>query len=223
MYNNISQSAENFVKAIFMHEQHQCFDTKPGSIAKAVGITSAAATDMARHLSDKNLVSYEKYRRLALTPEGKKLALKLIRKHRLWETFLYRTFQMSLHEIHREAEILEHQTSEFLAEKLSTYLGDPSVDPHGEPIPNADGELEANAGHIPLSQTEPGKEYVITTLTGSGKEFFDFCKRNNIHVGSAIQIEKQYMDYPMTEIRLDKVRLLLNADFSNFIHVEPLS
>ena len=84
MPNKISSSAENFMKVIFMHEQNDHYDTKPGSIAKALGITNAAATDMARNLSDKKLVNYEKYRQLELTPEGRKLTLKLIRKHRWW-------------------------------------------------------------------------------------------------------------------------------------------
>ena len=220
MLNNISAPAENFVKVIYMHEQNIRFDTKPGSIAKALGITSAAATDMARNLSDKKLVHYEKYRQLELTPEGRKLALKVIRKHRLWETFLYKTLRMSLHEIHREAEMLEHQTSEFLAEKISSYLGDPAVDPHGDPIPGLDGKLETDKGHIPLSITEPGKNYMITRLSGSDREFFDFCQRNDIIVGVKLTVEKQYTDHRMTEISLNQIRLLLNADFSDFIYVD---
>ena len=222
MLNNISMSAENFMKVIFMHEQNDSYDTKPGSIAKALGITSAAATDMARNLSDKKLVRYEKYRQLELTPEGKKLALKVIRKHRLWETFLYRTFQMSLHEIHREAEMLEHQTTEFLAEKISSYLGDPEVDPHGDPIPGVDGEMEVEIGHIPLSIAEPETNYVITRLIGSDREFFDFCNRNDINVGARLTVEKQYTEHRMTEISLNQIRLLLNVDFSDFIYAKPL-
>ena len=223
MLNIFSTSAENFIKTIFMHEQSRSFDTKPGSIAKALGITSAAATDMARNLADKKLVQYEKYRQLELTPEGEKLALKVIRKHRLWETFLYRIFQMSLHEIHREAELLEHQTTEFLAEKISSYLGDPVVDPHGDPIPSADGELDIKTGLIPLSLAEPDKDYVITRIAGSDKEFFDFCNRNDINIGSTLTVEKQYAGHRMVEISLNQIRLLLNADFSDFIYVEPLS
>jgi DtxR family Mn-dependent transcriptional regulator len=222
MLNKISMSAENFMKVIFMHEQNDSCDTKPGSIAKALGITSAAATDMSRNLSDKKLVRYEKYRQLKLTPEGKKLALKVIRKHRLWETFLYKTFQMSLHEIHREAEMLEHQTTEFLAEKISSYLGDPEVDPHGDPIPSVDGELEVEIGQIPLSIAEPETNYVITRLIGSDREFFDFCNRNDINIGARLTVEKQYTDHRMTEISLNQIRLLLNADFSDFIYAEPL-
>jgi DtxR family Mn-dependent transcriptional regulator len=222
MPNKVSIPAENFMKVIFMNEQDKSHDTRPGSIARALGISNAAATDMARNLAGKKLVRYEKYRKLELTPEGKKLALKLVRKHRLWETFLYRTLHMSLHEIHQEAELLEHQTSEFLAEKISSYLGDPEVDPHGDPIPGSDGELDVQTGHIPLSLTEPGKDYVITRLVGPDKEFFDFCNRNDIRIGSDLKVEKQYEDYPMTEIIINRIRLLLNADFSALIYVEPM-
>jgi len=223
MPEKFSMSAENFIKIIFMHEQNNCFNTKPGSIAKALGITSAAATDMARKLSDKKLLNYEKYHPLELTAEGRKMALKLIRKHRLWETFLYKTFQMSLHEIHREAEMLEHQTSEFLAEKISSYLGDPNVDPHGDPIPNLDGEFDIEKRHTPLSMAEPDITYAVARLIGSDKEFFDFCKRNDLNVGTTLTVEKQYSDHQMTEIKLNQIRLILNADFSDFIYVNPIS
>jgi len=222
MLNNISSSAENFMKVIFMHEQNHRFDTRPGSIAKALGITNAAATDMARNLSDKKLVHYEKYRQLELTPKGKELTLKLIRKHRLWETFLYKTLQMSLHEIHREAEMLEHQTSEFLANRISSYLGDPDVDPHGDPIPGLDGKMEIERGQLSISNAEPGKNYVITRLLGTDREFFDFCDRNDIRVGARLSIEKQYVEHQMTEVNLNQIRLLLNADFSDFIFVDLL-
>src|SRR3989304_9227700 len=99
----MSVSTENFVKIIYLFEQNQGFDTKPGSIAKGLGITNAAATDMSRKLAGKKLIYYEKYHQLKLTAEGKKMALKVIRRHRLWETFLYTTLNLTLHEIHREA------------------------------------------------------------------------------------------------------------------------
>lgn len=222
MLNILSKSAENFIKIVFMHKQNDCFDTRPGSIAKALGISSAAATDMARNLSDKKLIRYEKYRQLELTDEGIKLALKLIRKHRLWETFLFKTFQMTLHEIHREAEMLEHQTSEFLAEQISSYLGDPEVDPHGDPIPNIEGELNEEIGHIPLSIAEQERNYIIKRLRGSDREFFNFCARNGIDIGNRLTVEKQYTDHRMTEVMLNQSRLLLNSDFSDFIYVDLL-
>ena len=133
----MSVAIENFVKAIYNNEKHDIANTKPGNIASKLGISSAAATDMAKKLDTKGLLNYEKYQKLRLTKKGEKMALNVVRKHRLWEAFLHKTFDMSLHKIHREAELLEHETSDFLAEKISAYLGNPKFDPHGDPIPNA--------------------------------------------------------------------------------------
>ena len=108
----MSISIENFVKAIYLQEQRMGEDTRPGTLAKLLNISNAATTDMARSLAQKNLVNYTKYQKLTLTPEGEKLALSILRKHRLWEAFLSQTLNLSLNEIHKEAELLEHATSD---------------------------------------------------------------------------------------------------------------
>lgn len=216
----MSLATEKFVKAIFHFEQNEGFDTRPGSIAKSLGVSNAAATDMARKLADKKLVYYEKYQALKLTPDGKRLALKVIRKHRLWESFLHKTFEMDLHEIHREAELLEYQTSDFMAEKISQYLGNPSSDPHGDPIPNINGEWEEEDGLQPLSESLAGNDYRISRLFSSDKEFFEFCHQHNLHIGSILKVEKQYVNSKMTEITIGQVRLVLNEDFAKIIFVK---
>jgi DtxR family Mn-dependent transcriptional regulator len=215
----MSTSTENFIKTIYLLERKQTADTKPGSVARLLGISSAAATDMSRKLAKRKLIKYEKYQKLRLTDDGVKLATDVIRKHRLWEAFLYYTFNMSLHEIHREAELLEHQTSDFLADKISEYLGNPQFDPHGDPIPDSSGKL-AISNDIVLSHAKSGTIYEVTRLFSSDKEFFDFCKNNTITVGSAIRVEKQYPNNKMTEITIDNIKLLLNSDFSNIIYVK---
>jgi len=216
----MSTSTENFIKTIYLLERKQLSDTKPGNVARLLGITSAAATDMSRKLAKRKLIKYEKYQKLRLTDDGVKLATEVIRKHRLWEAFLYNTFKLSLHEIHREAELLEHQTSDFLANKISEYLGNPQFDPHGDPIPDSSGKLAFADDSIVLSLAKSGKNYEVTRLFSSDKEFFDFCKNNTITVGSTIRVEKQYPNNKMTEITIDNLKLLLNSDFSNIIYVK---
>lgn len=137
----MSISVENFVKTIYLQEQRLGEDTRTGTLAKLLNITNAATTYMAKNLAQKQLVNYTKYQKLSLTSEGKSLALKVLRKHRLWETFLHQTLQLSLLEIHDEAERLEHLTSDFLADKIDCYLNFPVVDPHGDPIPSSDGTV----------------------------------------------------------------------------------
>jgi DtxR family Mn-dependent transcriptional regulator len=214
-------SIENFVKAIYLQSTLIEGDTKISTIAALLNISNAATTDMARKLAAKELVQYTKYKPLTLTEAGNKLALNVIRKHRLWESFLYKTLNLSLHEIHREAEHLEHFTSDFLAGKIAKYLGNPSTDPHGDPIPAFNGTIFSDKSQITLSNAGAGHLYEITRLFSSEKDFFDFCHSNNISVGSKIWIEKQYASSKMTEIKVNRDKILLTNEFTNIIYVKP--
>lgn len=214
----MSASVENFLKSVFKLENTPGSDTRPGSVAASLGISSAATTDMAQKLALRDLVDYKKYQPISLTPKGKKMALSLIRKHRLWETFLHKVLGLSLSEIHQEAEMLEHQTSDFLAEKISAFLGNPKFDPHGDPVPDADGNLATDFG-VSLSEALPGKKYILSRLDSSDAEFFDFCSRNALLIGCSIEVKKQYQNASMTEIIVDNKSILLNKDFTNKIYL----
>ena len=219
----MSVAIENFVKAIYKNNKNDSNNTKPGNIAKKLGISNAAATDMAKKLAAKNLLNYEKYQALQLTEEGTKMALNVIRKHRLWEALLFKMFDMSLHEIHREAELLEHETSNFLADKISEYLGNPKFDPHGDPIPNAAGEITTIDTSIALSNTQEGKKYSIARLMSDDKEFFDFCALNGIKYGNTIVVTKQFNKNKMTQITINNNHIVLNEDFTKIIYVNEIS
>lgn len=214
-----SIATENFITAIYRSEQHEGWDTRPGSIARELGITSAAATDMARKLSRKKLIDYHKYKALKLTPSGKKLALSVLRKHRLWESFLHQVLGLSMHEIHREAELLEHATSDFLAGEISRFLGNPSTDPHGDPIPNEKGEVVKDDHSISLALAEAGHTYEVCRISGSDKEFFDFCHTNDLHVGASLKVRRQYSANRMTEVEVNNSRLLLSTLMAGTIYV----
>ncbi|WP_026754445.1 metal-dependent transcriptional regulator [Sediminibacter sp. Hel_I_10] len=216
----MSVAIENFVKAIYKNDKHDVDDTKPGNIAKKLGISNAAATDMAKKLATKDLLHYQKYRALQLTEKGTKMALNVVRKHRLWEAFLFKMFDMSLHEIHHEAELLEHQTSDLLAEKISTYLGHPKFDPHGDPIPNAKGDITTIDTSISLSEATEGKTYIISRLMSDDKEFFDFCSQNGIKYRNSISITKQFSGSKMTQINTGSHTIVLNGDFTKIIYVD---
>ncbi len=212
-------SSENFVKTVYKQSKLLDADTRLSTIARILDISNAAATDMARKLAIKKLVNYTKYKPLTLTGSGNKLALNVIRKHRLWESFLHSTLNLTLHEIHREAEQLEHLSSDFLTDKIELYLGCPTVDPHGDPIPNDQGNIIADKTQLLLSTAEAGKSYHISRLSGSEKEFFDFCAANQIIVGSNIRVVKQYAANRMTEITIDTKKMLLNDIFTDHIFV----
>lgn len=215
----MSVAIENFVKAIYKNNKHENHDTKPGNIAKELGISNAAATDMAKKLATKDLVQYEKYQELKLTTRGTKMALNVVRKHRLWEAFLFKLFDLSLHDIHCEAELLEHQTSDLLANKISEFLGNPKFDPHGDPIPNADGEITTTDTSIALSNTVEGKTYIISRLMSDDKEFFDFCAQHGLKYGNTVLVSKQFSKNKMTQILINNNTILLNEDFTSIIYV----
>ncbi len=219
----MSVSIENFVKVIYIQYQLTGSGTRPGTLARLLSITNAAATDMARKLSAKNLVNYTKYKELSLTPKGKKLALNIIRRHRIWESYLYNTLKLSLHEIHREAEELEHHASDFLIDKIYDFLGRPSKDPHGDPIPDKQGVISSGIHNKPLSEAKPQNVYEISRLSGSDKEFFDFCNSNHLNIGAKLEVKKQYLQNKMTEIEINRTKILLNEEFTNAIHVKLVS
>lgn len=216
----MSIAVENFVKAIYKNGKRDHNDTKPGNIAKELGISNAAATDMAKKLASKDLLHYEKYQKLKLTEKGTKMALNVVRKHRLWEALLFKLFDLSLHDIHREAELLEHQTSDLLADKISEYLGNPKFDPHGDPIPNADGEITTIDTSVALSIAEEGKTFTISRLMSDDKEFFEFCAQHGIKYGNTILVSKQFSTNKMTQILVNNNTILLNQDFTTLIYVD---
>ena len=216
----MSISIENFVKTIYLQEQRMGGDTRPGTLSKLLNITNAATTDMARSLAEKQLVNYTKYQKLSLTPEGRKLALNILRKHRLWEAFLSKTLNLSLHQIHDEAERLEHLTSDFLADKIDEYLNFPASDPHGDPIPCSEGTIKQEMDTVLLSDSKKGNEYTIVRLFSSNNDFFDFCASNKIAIGSSIQIENDFEEMKMKEISIDGKKLLLNDELTNRIYVK---
>ncbi len=221
MKNPVSIATENFVKTVYQFDQKKGYDTRPGSIARELGITNAAATDMARKLARKELIEYEKYKELKLTPAGRSMALGVIRKHRLWETFLHQVFGLGMHEIHREAELLEHLTSDFLADRISLFLGHPTTDPHGDPIPDPAGELPDDPGAVLLSQAAAGQVYRVSRL--SEKDFFDFCHDQGLAVGAELSVKNQISNPRMTEIEVAGTVLLLHDGLAQTLHVKPAS
>ncbi len=217
----MSASTENFLKKIYVQTQVPGADTRLGTLAKMLNISNAAATDMARKLAKKNLVNYVKYKQLSLTDEGRILALKVIRKHRLWETFLYKTLNLSLHEIHQEAEMLEHLTSDFLAEKINDYLGKPTIDPHGDPIPTYNGNINFDNTQLLLKDAVEGHSYKICRLFSSDKDILDFCTENKLTKGSTLSVIKRYPSKNMIGIKMGDNKILLNQEFTGSIYVKP--
>jgi DtxR family Mn-dependent transcriptional regulator len=184
----LSFTEENYLKAIFtLSEANKLFETSTNEIAERIKTKPPTVSDMLRKLKDKKLVAYEKYRKVQLTKQGRMIAIQIIRKHRLWEVFLHDKLQFSWDQVHEVAEQLEHIHSEELVLRLEKYLGFPKYDPHGDPIPSANGEL-SHLHRILLSNIEPGNNCQVVGVKDSSPPFLEYLHDLNIGIGTRIKI-----------------------------------
>lgn len=186
----LTLTEENYLKAIYHLSQDGSKGVSTNEIADAMQTKAASVTDMIKRLSSKGLVSYEKYHGVEITSEGKMDALNIIRKHRLWETFLVNKLGFDWSDVHEVAEQLEHIKSPLLIEKLDHFLGHPSHDPHGHPIPDKDGKV-ATEMNTPLSSIEKGKECKVCSVTDSSSSFLHYLDKVGIHIGSVLMVQNK--------------------------------
>jgi DtxR family Mn-dependent transcriptional regulator len=183
-----SVSVDDFVKHVYLIGRDDQLKVTSSVLAKTLQVSNPAVTDMARKLSRKGLVKYEKYQALILTSQGMAHALQLVRRHRLWETFLHQVLQLDLQSIHTEAEKLEHQSSDALMDKIDDFLGHPDFDPHGDPIPSAQGILPQQTGICRLSELKVGEQGRVVRLGYKTAENTLFYDKNSIAMGTVITV-----------------------------------
>ena len=183
-----SFTEENYLKAIYYLLEKGQKKISTNSIAEQMSTSAASVTDMLKKLSEKKLISYEKYKGVSLTAAGKKIAVSIIRKHRLWELFLVEKLGFKWDEVHEMAEQLEHIRSEKLVEKLSSYLGHPRFDPHGDPIPDENGNFHPIQTQ-PLSSMKPNELVTITGVIDHGTSFLRYLSKSNLSLGQKITVK----------------------------------
>ena len=201
-----SHTVENYLKAIF---QAQTALSRPdalvpmGQLASALGVVPGTATTMVKALADSGLVRYEPYAGVRLTQAGEKLAALVLRRHRLVELFLVKVMGMSWTEVHDEAELLEHAVSDRLIDRIDEMLGRPDVDPHGDPIPSAEGTVEAPAYETLLTCPlhEPMR---VSRVSDQDREFLQFIERHELKPGAVIRVEER--DAAADSVRLRGAR-----------------
>jgi len=197
----LSFTEENYLKAIYHLSDGGQKSVLTNEIAESIQTKPASVTDMVKKLAIKNLITYEKYYGVKVTRQGKTEALNIIRKHRLWETFLVEKLGFNWGEVHDVAEQLEHIQSPLLIEKLDEFLGFPSADPHGHPIPNKNGKFNI-ARQIPLSDVS-GKKAVARAVKNSSPAFLDYLSKIGIYIGASLQVlDKMDFDGSL-EIQID--------------------
>ena len=196
-------SEENYLKVIYNLDKQGIKKITPTAIAEALNNNPASVIDMLKKLGDKKLLAYEKTKGAKLTPSGKAVAISVIRKHRLWEVFLLEKLGYEWDQVHDIAEQLEHIHYTDLADKLDKFLGFPKYDPHGDPIPSANGEM-VSLNRIMLEEANVGKTYKVVGVKDTNPEFLQYLKKLEIGIGTKITIkEKIPFDNSMV-IRIEK-------------------
>jgi DtxR family Mn-dependent transcriptional regulator len=194
----MTYSEENYLKAIYHLSVFQKKGVNTNAIAKMVDSKASSVTDMIKKLAEKNLVQYQKYQGVVLTPEGLQAAKMIVRKHRLWEVFLVEKLDFSWDEVHDVAEELEHIQSEKLINKLDEFLGFPTEDPHGDPIPNAKGEIKKIDKKL-LSELKVHQASICVGVKDSSADFLKYLDKLQIALGSSIEIMSvEQFDQSMT-------------------------
>lgn len=183
----LTYSEENYLKTIFHLSQGTNQEISTNAIASRIETKASSVTDMVKKLNDKNLVTYQKYQGVTLTQQGLMAAKMIVRKHRLWEVFLVEKLGFSWDEVHDVAEELEHIKSEKLINKLDAFLNYPSHDPHGDPIPTAEGKMTLTDKKL-LSDISPKQKVVCVGVKDSSSDFLQYLDKQKIALGSSIEI-----------------------------------
>lgn len=214
-------SEENYIKVIYHLSLVSPKGVNTNAIAGMLDTKASSVTDMLKKLSEKELVSYQKYQGVTLTDKGFYLAKMIVRKHRLWEVFLVNKLNFSWDEVHEIAEELEHIKSEKLINRLDEFLDFPAFDPHGDPIPNHQGEM-VKIDKLLLSEADFNHEYVCVGVKNSSVEFLQYLDKQNISLGSSIKIiSKEDFDGSLTIELNSKILSISNKIAENlFIKIQ---
>ncbi|HLR26536.1 MAG TPA: metal-dependent transcriptional regulator [Fodinibius sp.] len=193
----LSQSVEDYLKAIYTLED-EGEGASTTKIAESMDVSSASATNMLKRLAKMGLVDYQSYKGATLTKSGKKMALEIIRHHRLLELYLLEVMGYSWDEVHDEAEKLEHHISERFEDKIAKLLDDPTHDPHGDPIPTKEG-IMPKMNDEPLNEAASGQKYVVSRVRDQDPEILRYLEETGLLPGVKISvIEKGPFQGPIT-------------------------
>lgn len=214
-----SLSEENYLKTIFHLERKYPSGVSTNALAEQMETKASSVSDMVKKLSEKELVNYKKYQGVKLSSVGREIAIEIVRKHRLWEVFLVEKLNFTWDEVHDVAEQLEHIKSEKLSRELDKFLGFPQRDPHGDPIPDAEGNFPVTNKTL-LSELEKGETAICVGVRDSSAAFLQFLDKNNIALGKEIQVlEKESFDNSML-VKLEDRELQISQLISGNLYIK---
>lgn len=186
-----SVAEENYIKNIFSLSHNREENINPSELAKRLNVKSASITNMLKKLQKTGLIEYEPYQGVRLKKRGRNLALLLLRRHRLWESFLYDKLKFDWKQVHEIAEQLEHIRSPLLINRLEEFLGNPKFDPHGDPIPDRNGKIDFDRDLVNLNEViEIGKKVQIVQVLEESHSLYKYLEQANLAIGTVITIKK---------------------------------
>lgn len=217
-----SLTVENYVKAILQVGQKSGEDlVSPGTLATRLGVSPGSVTSMLKTLAESGLVSYVPYEGVRLTDAGHKLATRMVRRHRLIELFLHNTLNLTWDQVHEEAEELEHSVSEFLVDRIDEYLGHPGADPHGAPIPSADGQMRGDsASTVTLATCEIGEQVRFVRVVNQEPDFLRYLSDSGFQLGKVGAIVENSHDAGVIRTEIDGQQFTVGLRAAQSILVE---
>lgn len=199
---NFTSSEENYIKCIY-HLQKDIDTVNTNALAAEMQTSAASVTDMLKKLQGKKILQYERYKGFRLNETGKKVALGVVRKHRLWEYFLVEKLGFAWDKVHPIAEELEHISSDELIKRLEQFLGNPSVDPHGDPIPDRNGKIpvirQLNLSSLPLK-----RQAKISSVSNQTSQMLEMLRHYHIGIGTSISVLRHFEFDGSLEIKVSK-------------------
>jgi DtxR family transcriptional regulator, Mn-dependent transcriptional regulator len=218
-----SRSAEDFLKAVYVLQNHTetpLTRVSTNALAEALNIKAPSITDMARRLETSGYVNYRKYRGVTLTEQGRDIALKVIRRHRLLELYLVRELGYALHEVHDEAEVLEHNVSDRFVQAIDDKMGNPELDPHGDPIPTPEGKVFYR-DLIPLTEIALSQPATVARIKTGQNDMIEHIIERGLRLNAPIEvIERDPFEGPLT-VRVDDRQCVLGHNVAAAVWVLP--
>lgn len=213
---------ENYLKELYKLGQKEVKKVNNIALAKAMDLNPATVLEMVRKLTEKGFVEILPDKSLQLTEEGKKKAVLIVRKHRIWEVFLVNKLHYKWSEVHELAEQLEHIGNEELINRLEEFLGFPAVDPHGDPIPDRQGKLKKNTAII-LADAQKGKAYHVVSFGDTSDTFLDYLSKLEIEPGTRLKIIDRLEYDGSFSVSLHKKEMQLSEKVATNILVQPIA
>ncbi len=219
-----SLTVENYLKAVLQIRLRADSEwVSTGQLAAAVNVSPGTVTSMLKTLADSGLANYKPYEGVRLTKEGRLLALRMLRRHRLIELFLVQTLNLTWDQVHEEAENMEHSVSDFLVDRIDNYLGHPLIDPHGDPIPSANGDMRADMrSAVSLASCRQDTSVRIVRVMNQDPEFLRYLSDVGLQLGAHAIVYENNLEAGIVGVRIGEETTSLGHQAAGQLLVEQI-